>query len=140
MLAIDVGYGQLALQLRDDPRVTVLERTNIRHLELPPELAPFDLVTADLSFISLARVLAPLLALAREGGRLLTLVKPQFELERRDVGSGGVVRDPEKRLEAARRVRHAAEELGLVVRGEEESVLAGPKGNRERFLLLERPR
>ncbi len=139
VLAIDVGYGQLATRLRDDARVTLLERTNIRHFVRPPELAPFDLVTADLAFISLRRVLPQLVALTREGGRLLLLVKPQFELGRREVGAGGVVRDPEMQLEAARRVREAAEELGLRVLGEEESALAGPKGNRERFLLLERP-
>ena len=139
VLAIDVGYGQLALRLREDPRVSVQERTNIRHFVPPPELAPFDLVTADLSFISVARVLPQLTALTRPGGRLLLLVKPQFELGRGEVGSGGVVRDPERQREAAARVRQAAEKLGLRVRGEEESVLSGPKGNRERFLLLERP-
>jgi len=139
VLAIDVGYGQLALRLREDPRVSVQERTNIRHFVPPPELAPFDLVTADLSFISAARVLPQLAALVRPAGSLLLLVKPQFELGRGEVGSGGVVRDPERQREAAARVRQAAEKLGLRVRGEEESVLPGPKGNRERFLLLERP-
>ncbi len=139
VLAIDVGYGQLAFRLREDPRVSVQERTNIRHFVPPPELSDFDLVTADLSFISVARVLPQLAALARPGGHLLLLVKPQFELGRGEVGSGGVVRDPERQREAAARVRQAAEKLGLRVRGEEESVLSGPKGNRERFLLLERP-
>ncbi len=136
--AIDVGYGQLDGALRNDPRVCVVERTNIRHYELVDD-SPFDLVAADLSFISLARVLPQISALARPGGRLLVLVKPQFELERADVGSGGVVRDEAKRLEAARRVREAAVALGLRVLGEAESVLAGPKGNRERFLLLGMP-
>ena len=136
--AIDVGYGQLDGALRNDPRVCVVERTNIRYYALQGD-APFDLVTADLSFISLARVLPQIAALARPGGRLLVLVKPQFELERADVGSGGVVRDQAKRLEAARRVREAAVALGLRVLDEAESVLAGPKGNRERFLLLEVP-
>jgi 23S rRNA (cytidine1920-2'-O)/16S rRNA (cytidine1409-2'-O)-methyltransferase len=139
VLAIDVGYGQLALRLRDDPRVRVLERTNIRHFELPADIAPFDLVTADLSFISLEKVLPQLAALARRGGRLLLLVKPQFELGPQDVGAGGVVRDPEKCLAAARRVQEAAERLGLRMLGDQESVLRGPKGNRERFLFLEQP-
>ncbi len=139
VLAIDVGYGQLAHKLREDARVTVLERTNIRHYRRPPGEPPFDLVTADLSFISLASVLEPLVDLARPGGELVVLVKPQFELGRADVGSGGVVRDLEKRLEAARRVREAALKRGLRVLGEEESSLPGPKGNRERFLRLARP-
>ena len=136
--AIDVGYGQLDGALRNDPRVCVVERTNIRHYTLGDD-EPFDLVTADLSFISLALVLPRIAALAKPGGRLLLLVKPQFELARGDVGAGGVVRDPALRVEAARRVRAAADALGLRLLGEAESVLAGPKGNRERFLLLERP-
>jgi 23S rRNA (cytidine1920-2'-O)/16S rRNA (cytidine1409-2'-O)-methyltransferase len=139
VLAIDVGRGQLAQRLRDDPRVTAVERTNVRHYALPPGAPGFDLVTADLAFISLALVLPQLAALVRPGGRLLALVKPQFELDRRQVGRGGVVRDPELRAEAARRVAARAAEIGLVLRGECESRLAGPKGNRERFLLFERP-
>jgi 23S rRNA (cytidine1920-2'-O)/16S rRNA (cytidine1409-2'-O)-methyltransferase len=139
VLALDVGYGQLALSLRNDDRVRVLERTNVRHFALAEGETPFDLVTVDLSFISAARVLPQLLRLVRPGGRLLVLVKPQFELERSDVGAGGVVRDPELRLEAARRVRKAGESLGLTVIGESESVLAGPKGNRERFVLFGAP-
>ena len=139
VLALDVGYGQLALSLRQDPRVEVSERTNVRYYRRPPGSAPFDLVVADLSFISLRLVLVRLRDLVRPGGRLLVLVKPQFELERGAVGSGGVVRDPEARDRAVRQVREAAERLGLAVEGEAESVLAGPKGNRERFLLLVRP-
>lgn len=136
VLALDVGRGQLDLRLREDPRVDVRERTNVRHFALAPSEAPFDLVTADLSFISLRQVLDRLAALVRPGGWLLVLVKPQFELERSEVGKGGVVRDPEKRAQAARLVREAAEAKGLVVVAEAESVLAGPKGNRERFVLL----
>jgi 23S rRNA (cytidine1920-2'-O)/16S rRNA (cytidine1409-2'-O)-methyltransferase len=136
--AIDVGRGQLAQRLRADPRVVVRERTHIRSFELEPGIPAFDLVTADLSFISLRKVLEPLAALVRAGGRLLCLVKPQFELEREQVGRGGVVRDPELRALAARQVREAALGLGLEVEGEAESVLPGPKGNLERFLLLRR--
>jgi 23S rRNA (cytidine1920-2'-O)/16S rRNA (cytidine1409-2'-O)-methyltransferase len=140
VLAIDVGYGQLAHSLRQDPRVAVCERTNVRYFRLPEGEAPFELVTADLSFISVAKVLGVLRDLAAPGAWLLLLVKPQFELERGEVGSGGVVRDPELRLEAVRRVAEAARGLGLEVEGEAESVLPGPRGNRERFLLLRRPR
>lgn len=139
VFALDVGYGQLAAALRADPRVTVRERTNVRHFALDPDQARFDLVTADVSFISLRRVLPSLLSLARPGGRLLLMVKPQFELERGAVERGGVVRDPELRARAVREVREAAEALGLVPQGEADSALAGPKGNREVFLLLERP-
>lgn len=139
VIAVDVGYGQLALSLREDPRVVVFERTHVRDFALPAGEPPVDLVTADLSFISLAKVLHHLVSVCRPGGRLLLLVKPQFELEAADVGKGGVVRDPEKRREAARRVCDTALRQGLLVRGEADSVLAGPKGNVERFVLLERP-
>lgn len=139
VLGLDVGYGQLAAKLRSDPRVEVRERTNVRHFALASDAPRFDLVTADLSFISLRLVLPALVDLARPGGRLLLLVKPQFELERGAVGKGGVVRDPELRARAVREVREAAERAGLRVLGEAESVLPGPKGNREVFLLLEKP-
>ncbi len=139
VMAIDVGFGQLDLRLRENPRVSVRERTNVRHFELDAAEEPFDLVTADLSFISLRKVLPRLSALVRPGGWLLLLVKPQFELARSDVGKGGVVRDPEKRHEASRLVRSAAESLDLVFVAESESMLPGRKGNRERFLLLRLP-
>ena len=139
VLALDVGYGQLAASLRGDPRVLVRERTNLRHFELPPGDDPFDLVCADVSFISLRQLLPRLIALARPGGRLLLLVKPQFELERGAVGKGGVVRDPELRARAVREVREAGLAAGLVALGEAESGLAGPKGNLEVFLLFRRP-
>jgi 23S rRNA (cytidine1920-2'-O)/16S rRNA (cytidine1409-2'-O)-methyltransferase len=139
VLAIDVGYGQLAARLRADPRVRVRERTNLRYFELEPGVAPFDLVTADLSFISLRLVLERLVALVRPGGRLLCLVKPQFELERGQVGKGGVVRDPALRARAVQLVREAAEALGLEPQAEVDSPLAGPRGNLERFLLLRCP-
>jgi 23S rRNA (cytidine1920-2'-O)/16S rRNA (cytidine1409-2'-O)-methyltransferase len=138
VFALDVGRGQLDAKLRADPRVASLERTNVRHFELPEDTPPYDLVTADVSFISLRTVLPRLRALVRAGGRLLVLVKPQFELERK-AAPKGVVRDPELRARAVREVREAAERLGLLARGEAESVLSGPKGNREVFLLLERP-
>ncbi|MCE2391592.1 MAG: TlyA family RNA methyltransferase [Proteobacteria bacterium] len=138
VLALDVGYGQLDLKLRDDPRVEVVERQNVRHFRLAADASRFDLVTADLSFISLSLVLPRLADLARPGGRLLLLVKPQFELSRREVGRGGVVRDPALRQAAVRRVAEAAEKLELERLGESDSVLPGPKGNVERFVLFGR--
>jgi 23S rRNA (cytidine1920-2'-O)/16S rRNA (cytidine1409-2'-O)-methyltransferase len=137
VFALDVGTNQLDGKLRADPRVESLEQTNVRHFE-PGQRAPYDLVTADVSFISLRTVLPRLVALVRPGGRLLVLVKPQFELERK-AAPKGVVRDPEQRARAVREVREAAEALGLETLGESESVLAGPKGNREVFLLFRRP-
>jgi 23S rRNA (cytidine1920-2'-O)/16S rRNA (cytidine1409-2'-O)-methyltransferase len=139
VLALDVGYGQLAAKLRGDPRVAVRERTNLRHFALSDGEPPFDLVTVDVSFISLRTLLPRLHALARPGGRLLLMVKPQFELEREAVARGGVVRDPELRARAVREVREAAEALGLLALGQADSRLAGPKGNIEVFLLLARP-
>jgi len=132
--AVDVGYGQLAWSLRQDARVVVLERTNGRSLgiALIPEVIDFAVI--DVSFISLARVLPAVVALVRPGGTILALVKPQFEVGRARVGKGGVVRDPAARADAVAGVRRAAATLGLAVRGEAESVLPGPKGNREVFL------
>ncbi len=137
--AIDVGYGQLDARLRADPRVHVLERTNVRHFSLPAGEDRFDLVTADLSFISLRLVLGRLIDLVRPGGWLLPMVKPQFELERGEVGKGGVVRDPALRAAAAARVQEAASAAGLEAAGGVENAVTGPRGNVERFLLLRRP-
>ena len=134
VIALDVGRGQLHERLRNDSRVTVLERTNARELtELP--FAP-DLVTCDVSFISVRVALPPALTLARPGWEALVLVKPQFEAGREDVGKGGVVRDPE----VHRRVLHDVAEAALAwparVTGVVDSGLPGPKGNREFFLHL----
>lgn len=139
VLALDVGYGQLELKLREDSRVEVLERTNIRHFKPAPDLVPFDFLTADLSFIGLRRVLSHLIALVAPGGQLLLLVKPQFELGPEAVGPGGVVRDLAERERASRLVAEQAKAQNLLVLGEVESALPGPKGNRERFLWLSRP-
>jgi 23S rRNA (cytidine1920-2'-O)/16S rRNA (cytidine1409-2'-O)-methyltransferase len=138
VIAVDVGYGQLAWRLRQDPRVTVIARTNARRL-VPAQLpAPADVATVDVSFISLAKVLPAVAACVRPGGSIVALVKPQFEVGRSRVGKGGVVRDEAARADAVAAVRTAAESLGLAVRGEAESVLPGPKGNREVFLWLVR--
>jgi 23S rRNA (cytidine1920-2'-O)/16S rRNA (cytidine1409-2'-O)-methyltransferase len=138
VIAVDVGYGQLAWKLQQDPRVTVIDRTNARHLEPRQLPEPADLATVDVSFISLAKVLPAVAACVRAGASIVALVKPQFEVGRSRVGKGGVVRDDAARAGAVAAVRAAAEELGLVVRGEAESVLPGPKGNREVFLWLTR--
>jgi 23S rRNA (cytidine1920-2'-O)/16S rRNA (cytidine1409-2'-O)-methyltransferase len=139
VIAVDVGYGQLAWSLRQDPRVTVLDRTNARTLAAATLPATPDLVVVDVSFISLTLVLPALAALAAPGGELVLLVKPQFEVGKGEVGKGGVVRDAGLRAAAVARVRAAAQALGLGVRGEAESVLAGPKGNREVFLACAKP-
>ena len=135
VIAVDVGYGQLHPRLRDDPRVTVMERTNARSLvELP--FAP-QLVVCDVSFISVKTALPPALALAAPGWQALVLVKPQFEAGRADVAKGsGVVRDPVVRARVLREVAYAALGWKARVAGVVDSGLPGPKGNREFFLYL----
>ena len=136
VVAADVGYGQLAWSLRTDPRVTVLDRVNVRALEhVTP--AP-DLVVADLSFISLTLVLPALAAAATPDADFVLLVKPQFEAGKDRVGAGGVVRDTTDRSDAIRRVCQAAGQLGLGVRGLTASPLPGPAGNVEYFVWLRR--
>jgi 23S rRNA (cytidine1920-2'-O)/16S rRNA (cytidine1409-2'-O)-methyltransferase len=133
VIALDVGYGQLHPRLRDDPRVTVLERVNARHL---PELsyAP-DLVTCDVSFISLRTVLPPALDAASPGWQALPLVKPQFEAGRAEV-KRGVVRDPGVHARVLRELSQATPRWNASVVGVVDSGLPGPKGNREFFLHL----
>jgi 23S rRNA (cytidine1920-2'-O)/16S rRNA (cytidine1409-2'-O)-methyltransferase len=135
--AVDVGYGQLAWSLRQDPRVVVIERTNIR--TMTPAAVPerVNLVTGDLSFISLRLVLPALRTWLADGADLLVLVKPQFEVGRGQVGRGGVVRDQALRESAVREVAAAAEQAGYRVKASVPSVLPGPKGNQEYFLWLQ---
>jgi 23S rRNA (cytidine1920-2'-O)/16S rRNA (cytidine1409-2'-O)-methyltransferase len=136
--AVDVGYGQLAWALRTDDRVTVLDRVNVRQLT-PGQVTPApDLVTADLSFISLRLVLPALAGCAAEGADFVLLVKPQFEVGKERVGAGGVVRDQNLRAEAVATVAAAAAECGLGVAGLVASPLPGPSGNVEYFLWLRR--
>ena len=136
VVAADVGYGQLAWSLQSDPRVTVLDRTNVRALTAAQVGEPVDLVVADLSFIPLGLVLPALVACARPTADLLPMVKPQFEVGRERLPSGGVVRDPALRAETVRTVAGRAATLGLGVRGVVASPLPGPSGNVEYFLWL----
>jgi 23S rRNA (cytidine1920-2'-O)/16S rRNA (cytidine1409-2'-O)-methyltransferase len=136
--AVDVGYGQLVWRLQQDPRVSVLDRQNVR--ELAPGMLPFapELVVGDLSFISLRLVLPALVEVAVPDADLVLMVKPQFEVGRERLGSGGVVRDPARRADAVRGVAAAARDRGLGVRGVVASPLPGPSGNVEYFLWLRR--
>lgn len=131
--AVDVTISQLAWKLQRDPRVAPLEM-NVRYLK-PENLAERpSLITADLSFISLTKVLPALAAAARENAEFLLLIKPQFELERGEVGAGGIVREPKLRERAIQRVRKAAEACGMRVLGVQPSRLPGAEGNQEFFL------
>jgi 23S rRNA (cytidine1920-2'-O)/16S rRNA (cytidine1409-2'-O)-methyltransferase len=132
--AVDVGKGQLDWKLRQDKRVAVREGLNARYLT-PADLGePVDLVTIDVAFISVEKILPAAAACARPGAVFLILVKPQFELTRRQVGKGGIVRDPALHQEAVERVRRAAAALGLGDIDVTESRLPGAEGNREFFL------
>ena len=136
VVAVDVGYGQLAWTLRSDERVTVLERTNVR--ELTPEAigGPVDLVVADLSFISLSTVLPALVSCASDDADIVPMVKPQFEVGKDRVGAGGVVSDPQLRAGAVLAVAGRAAELNWHTVGVTASPLPGPSGNVEYFLHL----
>jgi 23S rRNA (cytidine1920-2'-O)/16S rRNA (cytidine1409-2'-O)-methyltransferase len=138
VVAVDVGYGQLVWRLRSDARVRVHDRTNIRTVGSDDLGGRVDLTVADLSFISLRTVLPALAACTGPAGELLPMVKPQFEVGRERLGSGGVVRDPVLRREALGEVAAAARDLGLVLRGAVASSLPGQSGNVEYFLRLAR--
>ena len=134
--AVDVGYGQLDWRLRNDPRVVISERTNVRYLTSLPETV--DLATVDVSFISLTLVLPAVVRLLSPEGLVVALVKPQFEAGRQQVGKGGVVLDPEIHKQVLRRLMEWAQREGWVARGLTPSPVLGPAGNREFFLLLAR--
>jgi 23S rRNA (cytidine1920-2'-O)/16S rRNA (cytidine1409-2'-O)-methyltransferase len=136
VIAVDVGYGELDWRLRSDPRVTVLERVNARSLERSS--LPFgpEVITVDVSFISLRKVLPAVLACAAERFDCLALIKPQFEAGRESVGKGGVVRAPEVRRSTLIDVGDAVRALGFAVLGYASSGLPGPKGNRETFVWV----
>ncbi len=131
---IDVGYGQLAWKLRQDPRVVLIERTNIRYLErerIPDEI---DLVTIDVSFISLVKAVPKVLEFLKRGGEIIALIKPQFEVGKGEVDKGGVIKDEAKRSRAVEQVKGALEALGLETIGIIQSPVPGQKGNIE-FLI-----
>jgi 23S rRNA (cytidine1920-2'-O)/16S rRNA (cytidine1409-2'-O)-methyltransferase len=134
VIALDVAYGQIDFGLRNEPRVTVIERLNARNLE-PKDLsfAP-ELAVIDVSFISLTKVLGPVANCVAPGGEILAMVKPQFELGRKRVGRGGVVRNPDDRREAVETVADHGRALGLSLLGVQPTGLPGPKGNLETFL------
>ncbi len=139
VVALDVGRGQLAWSLRQDPRVTVLDRVNARSLEAvtwPPGLTDFDLVTVDVAFISLTLIVPALPPRLRPGGNILLLVKPQFEADRSDIGKGGLVKNPAVHIRAVKRVSTTVDQVGLKVVGTIESPIPGTEGNREFFLHL----
>jgi len=138
VVAVDVGYGQLAWRLQQDDRVLVRDRTNVRDLDLDQVGGPVDLVVGDLSFISLRLVLDALIAVTGPDADLVPMVKPQFEVGKQRVGKGGVVRDPALRAEAVAMVTDAAAARGWGARAVTVSPLPGPSGNVEFFLWLRR--
>ena len=137
VVAVDVGYGDFAAKLRDDPRIELHERTNARSME--PLDPPVDLLVMDVSFISITTVLPAVVRSVAPGGDLLLMVKPQFEAGREAVEKGGVVRDPAMHARTVAEVALAAQELGLRLRGIVRSPLLGPAGNREFFLWARVP-
>jgi 23S rRNA (cytidine1920-2'-O)/16S rRNA (cytidine1409-2'-O)-methyltransferase len=138
VVAVDVGYGQLDWRLRTDPRVTVLERTNFRHLPDDAFGEPFDLIVIDASFISLRTIVMRAVAYLEESAEIVALVKPQFEAGRERLGSGGVVRDPHVHRAVLREVRDAMTGLGLHAVALTASPLLGPAGNREFLMRIRR--
>jgi 23S rRNA (cytidine1920-2'-O)/16S rRNA (cytidine1409-2'-O)-methyltransferase len=139
VIAVDVGYGQLAWKLQQDPRVVSMEKTNIRYLT--PDKINYQptMAVIDASFISLSKVLPATVALLKPGGRIIALIKPQFEVARCKVGNGGVVRDPAIHEKVIEDVRHTALDLGLTVSALCESPITGADGNREFLILLQLP-
>jgi 23S rRNA (cytidine1920-2'-O)/16S rRNA (cytidine1409-2'-O)-methyltransferase len=139
VVALDVGEGQLDWRLRTDPRVVCLERVNARYLTpdlLPADARRFDVITADVSFISLRHILPVIPPLLAPGGRAIVLVKPQFEAGRREVGAGGVVRDAAVQRRTVETVAEAALQVGLTRLAVEPSPVTGAEGNREFLMLL----
>ena len=136
VFAVDVGYGQLDWKLRNDPRVRVYERTNIRYLDVSVLPRRAELATIDVSFISLKLVLPAVKKLLVPAGAIIALIKPQFEVGKGNVGKGGVVRSPAEHLRVIEEIKESAAQLGYAARGIVDSPLLGPKGNKEFFLHL----
>lgn len=135
VVAVDVGHNQLDWRLRNDPRVLVREDVNARYLKTEDFESKFDLAVMDVSFISATKVMPAIIDLLTETGSLIVLIKPQFEVGRGEVGSGGIVRDPDKHARVIEEVNHAAEELGFTVGGVIQSPIQGADGNVE-FLAV----
>ena len=131
IFAIDVGYGQFSWKLRGDERVVLLEKTNIRYLDRNLVPDKIDTATIDVSFISLLKVIPKVLEFLKQHGEIVALIKPQFEVGRKDVGKGGVVRDESKQIEVVEKIKRASEKMGLEVKGVTASPIKGPKGNVE---------
>jgi 23S rRNA (cytidine1920-2'-O)/16S rRNA (cytidine1409-2'-O)-methyltransferase len=138
VVALDVGHNQLDWRLRNDPRVEVREGINARYLKSEDFTAKFDLAVMDVSFISATKILPAIPPLLTERARIITLIKPQFEVGRGEVGRGGIVTDRAKRERVIEEVNHAARELGLKVRGVTESPIHGADGNVEFLALYEK--
>ena len=134
--AVDVGYGQFHWRLRNDKRVVLLEKTNIRYLEKNKIHDEIDIAVIDVSFISLLKVIPKVKEFLRPSGEIAALIKPQFEAGKRDVGKGGVVRDEKIRLETVGIIERESEKMGLKSMGVEESPIKGPKGNIEYLIYL----
>jgi 23S rRNA (cytidine1920-2'-O)/16S rRNA (cytidine1409-2'-O)-methyltransferase len=137
VFAIDVGTNQLAWKLRQDPRVVVHEQTNARYIGSETVTEPVDIIVCDASFISLSKVLDKAIEFAKPGGRMVALVKPQFEAERDEIGKGGIVRDPAVHQRVCRAAAEWVQSRGWTVEGVVESPITGPEGNVE-FLLAAR--
>ncbi len=136
--AVDVGYGLLDSHLRDDSRVVLVERTNFKYIERDAIAECIDIVTVDVSFISVTKIVPKALEFICNGGDIVLLVKPQFEVGKGQVGKGGIVRDVKKREEVVKRVEDSMLDLGLESSGVFESPVKGQKGNREYFMYLKR--
>ena len=134
--ALDVGYGQLAWKLRTDPRVVPIERQNVRYIKKDTIPEKVDLITIDVSFISLKKVIPAVLPLLNSRGEMVCLIKPQFEVGKGEVGKKGVVKDPEKHRRVVEEISAFARELNLFVKGVIESPILGQEGNREFFIYL----
>ena len=138
IVAVDVGTNQLVWSLRNDPRVEVLENTNARNLDEGDLDEKFDLAVMDVSFISVTKLLPVLLPLLREDGRIITLIKPQFEVGKGEVGKGGIVREPEKHERVVNEINQFAKGIGLRIAGVIESPILGAAGNKEFLALYEK--
>ncbi len=137
VFAVDVGYGQLAWKLRQDLRVVVIERTNIRHMSFEALPSPIDLATIDVSFISLKIVVPSILKFMKKDTRIIALIKPQFEVGKGKVGKGGVVRDPVLHDEVIKDLSNFFSKIGLLYKSVISSPILGPKGNKEFIIALE---